>query len=863
MKGIVSGILFVLLSVSLFTGAYTVQSAKTHVSSRREITRATDTDWWSMFHHDQNRTGTSTSTGPTTNNTLWTYTTGGQVSYSSPAVVDGLVYVGSASGDHRVYCLDASTGLLVWSYPIDDEVESSPDVANGVVYVGSNNGNVYALNATTGNLVWEHGTSRGVFSSPAVVGGMVYVGDNNYNVYCLDAATGALVWSCKTGQAVCSSPAVVGGMVYVGSSDKAIHCIDASTGSLVWSYLTGGYVWSSPAVAGGLVYVGSCDCNVYCLSAATGSLVWRYMTGNGVLSSPAVVNGVVYVGCADDKIYAFGSSSIPQTYSVSFSESGLAQGSQWSVTFNGQTADSTSNSINFDAPNGVYAFFVTPPSGYDASPSSGSITVNGAIVEEQITFTPSSSPQNLKAQPASSSVGLRWNPPMDVGHSQVQMYSIYRGTSTGTETFLNSVDGTTLEYVDNTISSDYLYYYYVTASTSTRESPASNEVKCSSLESIKGIENVVELNGVKTTSNDPFSIQQNFWIYGPSHMWWAQNAIFVWPLSSKMSGTFEIYDYSPGSPPPPLNKVVFFEFTISIPSIPLKSPLTLRSSIENNHVVMQNDCTQYVWDRVLTSDYYLDMFSPEMVIVGNPVKSAVSFAYPSNGHADTYVRIGGDIGSWLHGSNTVIRPPIHASTAETSTGLQWNTNGFFGYSAGLADQGLQFAPNYAEDIVFPPSVSPPLPLASLVNAVAMYLYCPANLSLVDLEGNHLGYNKATGLIDQEISEALYSFSGEPQVIMIFNPIGNYSLQVVGTENGNFTLEVQLINQTGATVTTLWNSTGTTTQEAVSSYEISTSGVMQVSQVVPEFRPFFFLPLFMMATLLAAFVFKRKHKEKAE
>jgi hypothetical protein len=75
------------------------------------------------------------------------------------------------------------------------------------------------------------------------------------------------------------------------------------------------------------------------------------------------------------------------SYTVTFRESGLPQGYQWAVTFNGQTQSSTSNSITFSAANGVYPFSITPPTGYMASPSSGNITVSGANVVEQITFS--------------------------------------------------------------------------------------------------------------------------------------------------------------------------------------------------------------------------------------------------------------------------------------------------------------------------------------------------------------------------------------------------------------------------------------------------------------------------------------------
>jgi len=300
------------------------------------------TDWWPMFHHDLTHTGTSTSTGPTTNNTLWTYSTGSWDEKSSPAIVGRLVYVGSwdgkvyclnaatgalvwsyttggfvwsspavggglvyvGSGDGKVYCLNAATGALVWNYTAGLYVWSSPAVAGGLVYVGSVVGNVYCLNATTGALVWSYWTGNDVFSSPAVVGGMVYVASWVY-VYCLNATTGSLVWSYTTDGWVQSSPAIVGGLVYVGGGDQngKVYCLNAATGALVWSYTTGGFVWSSPAVSGGLVYVGSYDCNVYCLDATSGSLVWNYTTGSGVFPSPAVSGGLVYVGSWDGKVY--------------------------------------------------------------------------------------------------------------------------------------------------------------------------------------------------------------------------------------------------------------------------------------------------------------------------------------------------------------------------------------------------------------------------------------------------------------------------------------------------------------------------------------------------------------------------------
>ena len=79
----------------------------------------------------------STPVGHPSDERLWLYDTDSSV-FSSPAVVDGVVYVGSRDG--YVYALDALTGGARWSYETNGEVYSSPAVVEGVVYISSNDG---------------------------------------------------------------------------------------------------------------------------------------------------------------------------------------------------------------------------------------------------------------------------------------------------------------------------------------------------------------------------------------------------------------------------------------------------------------------------------------------------------------------------------------------------------------------------------------------------------------------------------------------------------------------------------------------------------------------------------------------------
>ena len=251
-KLIIHLVVIFLLSI-LFSGLVTVPAAAQSTSTTMQ------------FRYNAQHTGDY---GPVAGSTLsnvkptWRFTTRGPVE-SSPAVVNGVVYVGS--WDNNVYAIDATNGAQLWSFATGDPVYSSPAVVNVVVYVGSNDHNVYALNATNGAQLWKYTTASWVESSPAVVNGVVYVGSDNHYVYALNATNGAQLWSQPTDSGVYSYPAVVNGVVYVGSDDNNIYALNATNGGRLWSLATRDIVVSCPAVVNGVVYVGSDDSNVYAI----------------------------------------------------------------------------------------------------------------------------------------------------------------------------------------------------------------------------------------------------------------------------------------------------------------------------------------------------------------------------------------------------------------------------------------------------------------------------------------------------------------------------------------------------------------------------------------------------------------------
>jgi len=83
----------------------------------------------------------------------WYFATKG-LPWCSPAIADGVVYIGGTGG--YFYAVDAETGEGRWilqtgdsletvAYRVSEGVVSSPMVADGTVYFGSLDGKLYAV----------------------------------------------------------------------------------------------------------------------------------------------------------------------------------------------------------------------------------------------------------------------------------------------------------------------------------------------------------------------------------------------------------------------------------------------------------------------------------------------------------------------------------------------------------------------------------------------------------------------------------------------------------------------------------------------------------------------------------------------
>ena len=81
-----------------------------------------------------------------------------------------------------------------------------------------------------------------------------------------------------------------------------------------------------------------------------------------------------------------------RVFAVTFTETGLPSGTYWAVYLDEQFGESDTPTIVFDEANGSLSFDVYSEEGFEPSPSSGSVSVNGANLTEAIVYSSTENP---------------------------------------------------------------------------------------------------------------------------------------------------------------------------------------------------------------------------------------------------------------------------------------------------------------------------------------------------------------------------------------------------------------------------------------------------------------------------------------
>ena len=180
---------------------------------------------------------------------VFRFWTGDDTDASIVADADGMLYVASeyersATTDRsgevgQLMKLDpgadtaAGEDPLVWSFHDDAArpggIWSTPAVVDGVVYVGTNAGRLVGVDADDGTLLWEKKLPGPLWASPSVVDGVLLMGDCDGGFHAYDVSDPGVdppeLWTMELGGCIEATPAVWGGRILIGTRSGQLHSI--------------------------------------------------------------------------------------------------------------------------------------------------------------------------------------------------------------------------------------------------------------------------------------------------------------------------------------------------------------------------------------------------------------------------------------------------------------------------------------------------------------------------------------------------------------------------------------------------------------------------------------------------------------
>jgi outer membrane protein assembly factor BamB len=152
--------------------------------------------------------------------------------WTTPVVDGDKIYVSSFDG--CLYVLSAEDGqLLPWRFEAESGFASSPAVYDGLVFIGSFDRNLYALRLGSDEPVWKLAGGNWFWAPPVVSDGIVYAGCTDGLLYAVDAASGQEIWPqpFATSGSIVASPLLVDNVLVVACDSGDLYLVDVKTGS--------------------------------------------------------------------------------------------------------------------------------------------------------------------------------------------------------------------------------------------------------------------------------------------------------------------------------------------------------------------------------------------------------------------------------------------------------------------------------------------------------------------------------------------------------------------------------------------------------------------------------------------------------
>jgi outer membrane protein assembly factor BamB len=256
----------------------------------------------------------------------WTFKTGKNISappgstdagmtsgriHGGPKIVDRKVYFGAYDG--KMYCVEASTGLLIWEFAAKSKIFSSPAIYEGKLYFSNFEGKVFCIEQSNGKLVWEAKLEKPTVASPVVFGRRLWIGDRKGKMYCLSTVDGKQIWSYQgpdSDYGIEATPALDENNLYFGDSSGSMTALNRLNGAKIWSVkINKSDVKPNPAINASPVLVrdkvitASHSGRAFIIEKYSGKVLDQFDCRGSVLAQPVVIGNEILITSYDSTIY--------------------------------------------------------------------------------------------------------------------------------------------------------------------------------------------------------------------------------------------------------------------------------------------------------------------------------------------------------------------------------------------------------------------------------------------------------------------------------------------------------------------------------------------------------------------------------
>jgi outer membrane protein assembly factor BamB len=143
---------------------------------------------------------------------------------AAPLVFDGRVVVGHLGGG--VACFRTSDGAKLWEHALTNEsLYGSFARAEGRIFVPGRNSSLFCLDESTGEILWAFGTREGFDASLIVSGRAVYAPGKDGRLYVIDIETGKELWTYEAGGSLSSGVAIGEGTLLFCDTAGTLYCL--------------------------------------------------------------------------------------------------------------------------------------------------------------------------------------------------------------------------------------------------------------------------------------------------------------------------------------------------------------------------------------------------------------------------------------------------------------------------------------------------------------------------------------------------------------------------------------------------------------------------------------------------------------